>query len=164
MFVMCSGGLQSCFTKHHLKIFSSFISIQFIQNLLIMVSILNLNAQAPPEENQEVYVRDIVEEATSANKLAIEVRTKPWQQNIFKIAKHLAKFFALLVFSSAILACSLYLFLFFLTVGERLRVVLITCAMIIASCYMCCLVFLLLPIFRVKSAIMASRQPEKGMC
>lgn len=116
-------------------------------------------------EEQEVYVRDIVEEAAESLNELTKVRGQPWSKKLTNILLAVLRFLLLLAFASVIMALSVSLIL--MVIGEpplSKSGLLIVPAMLLASLYACCLVFLLAPVFRIRSAIMMLLKTRDNIC
>lgn len=105
-------------------------------------------------DTEEVYVRDIVEEAISVSE-PIQIRGQSWTHRLKVWILKVCKFFTLLAFCSAVLFASMLLFREFLSEGrpDNVKALYLVAALITVSFHSCCLVFFLAPIFRMKRII-----------
>lgn len=116
-------------------------------------------------EEVDVYVQDIVEEAAQSVKELSRVRGQPWAKKLANILLAMVKFILLLAFASVMMALSIFLFLLVIkdhTLGKL--GLLIAPAILLATLYACCLVFLLAPVFRIRSAIKALFKTRDCIC
>lgn len=131
---------------------------------------MHRNSNSPSDyenarQEQEVYVQDINEEAAQSLNNLSKVRGQPWAKKLVNILLAVLKFLLLLVFASAILALSGFIILTITRTPPESRLeLLVVPAMLLASLYVCCLVFLLAPVFRIRSAIISLIKTRDDIC